>query len=181
VISLLLQFGHGMHRFLDRGFGVGIMQPVCDTFSGPRFGTSDIGKQKPTKTNGIDTKLLQALRTGLLAICGRAIYLERLGPLHKSELGSKEDIVALSCSFEPFAYKFFVVATQTVDGKKEKKSANGLESENCNLGNYTRQSPRILLLAHEHDRESQSVPRRLVVIHRSFVTIQLIQTPKMTR
>lgn len=63
------------------------------------------GRGVLTEVNIVDAEDLQTLCTGFLAILSRAVCAEyhRLVSLHVSKLCRKEDLIALSCAFEPFA------------------------------------------------------------------------------
>ena len=79
----------------------------------PRSADSSLARNRHTKIDGIDSKLLQALVAALFAIACRGIDFERLTPLHKAEFAGNKDVVPLSRPFKPFADEYFTALVQT--------------------------------------------------------------------
>jgi hypothetical protein len=67
-----------------------------------------------TRIDRVNTKSLETLVASLLAISVRAIGLERPAPLNKPKLSCKQDLVAFSCSFEPFTHELLAIVVETL-------------------------------------------------------------------
>lgn len=67
-----------------------------------------------TKVDGVNVEDPETLGTCLLAILTRAVNLVALAAFDESELGRKEDFIALSGTFKPLAQELFTVAIEAI-------------------------------------------------------------------
>lgn len=65
-----------------------------------------------TEIDRANAQKLQTFVTGLLTILARAINIVARATFDEAELGSEEDLIALSCTLKPFAQKIFIVAIE---------------------------------------------------------------------
>ena len=85
-----------------------------------------------TKINAIYTHLRQTCIAASFAIFGGAVgTLELYAFHHQTELGSQEDLVPLSGSFEPFSKHFFVVS---IDARQVSPAKIGAKADSVLLG-----------------------------------------------
>jgi hypothetical protein len=86
-----------------------LTQSVLVSFSGSRKRENIL-----TEVDRVNTKSLETLVASLLTIIVRAIGLEILAALNKSKLSCKEDLIAFSCSFEPFTHELLAIVVLTL-------------------------------------------------------------------